>query len=86
MFLGKVFELNTSTVKFKVERYWKAALDTNQVQLRLHGNPRDMPFQVGQEYLVYVRNRGYGNRTSFCDGTKLKKNAALEIENLKQKK
>ena len=84
VFLGTVSEINTVTVEFTVERFWKAALDTNQIQLRLHQNPRDMSFQVGQEYVVYVRNRGYGNRTSYCDGTKLRNDAFLDLEYLNE--
>lgn len=84
VFLGTVSKMNTVSVEFEVERFWKAALDTNQIQLQLHQNPRDMLFQVGQEYIVYVRNRGVGNRTSYCDGTKLKRDASLDIEYLNE--
>ena len=84
IFLGQVAEINTDTVTFKVERFWKAALDTNQIILSLHKHPRDLLFEVGQEYIVYVRKEGNGNKTSYCDGTKLKVDASLDLEYLNE--
>lgn len=84
IFLGRVAEINTSTVKFKVERFWKSALDTNQIILSLHQNPRDVLFEAGLEYIVYVRKGRDINRTSYCDGTKLKVDASLDLEYLNE--
>lgn len=79
IFLGKVLEINADAVEFKVERYWKAGRDSNLVRLKLQQKTRDLEFKPEQEYLVYVRGGKKGNTTSYCDGTKLKINATLDL-------